>query len=430
MPFGRVVGVLMLSGKGQAFVQMEDVTQATALVQYYASVHAVVRGSVVFFQFSNRSELSTNHSSNAEKQNRVLLVSVSNLMYPITIDVLQRVFKKYGVILRIVTFSKGASLQALIEFDQTLSAVQAKTELEGQNIYAGCCTLSIQFSNLESVTVKFNNDKSRDFTNPHLPSGTNDSAGTELGGYPMGAFGAGYGNPSALQMGGMGQSMGYGQGGSNPMAMGMGMSAGPSVLIVSNLEENRVNPDAIFTLFGVYGDVVRVKILYNRKDTALVQFTNSLGAENAYQNLNGVSLFGKPLKVNFSKHQQVSLPKEPVSESDMLLTKDFSNSPLHRFKNPNSKHTSHLIHPVEMLHVHNLPVETTDEQLLSMFGQYGTVVAYKFFESNRRMALVQFTTVEEATHALVYLHGFKMTETSHIRVSFSKSKIHKAGEQA
>ena len=86
------------------------------------------------------------------------------------------------------------------------------------------------------------------------------------------------------------------------------------------------------SLFGVYGDVVRVKILYNRKDTALVQFTNSLGAENAYQNLNGVSLFGKPLKVNFSKHQQVSLPKEPVSESDMLLTKDFSNSPLHRFK--------------------------------------------------------------------------------------------------
>ena len=49
----------MLNNKGQAFVQMEDVSQAVALVQYYSSVHAIVRGSVVFFQFSNRTELST-----------------------------------------------------------------------------------------------------------------------------------------------------------------------------------------------------------------------------------------------------------------------------------------------------------------------------------------------------------------------------------
>ena len=62
MPFGRVVGILMLNNKAQAFVQMEDVSQAVALVQYYNSVHAVIRGSVVFFQFSNRSELTTSHS--------------------------------------------------------------------------------------------------------------------------------------------------------------------------------------------------------------------------------------------------------------------------------------------------------------------------------------------------------------------------------
>lgn len=32
-----------------------------------------------------------------------------------------------------------------------------------------------------------------------------------------------------------------------------------------------VSPDALFTLFGVYGDVQRVKILYNKKDSALIQ---------------------------------------------------------------------------------------------------------------------------------------------------------------
>ena len=165
--------------------------------------------------------------------------------------------------------------------------------------------------------------------------------------------------------------------------------------------------------------------MYNRKDTALVQFTLPSGADNAYTNLNGVYLFGKPLKVNFSKHHQVALPKDSSSEGDSALTKDFSGSSLHRFKNPNSKHNSHLIHPVEMLHVTNLPLDIAEEQVRNLFGQYGGVNGFKFFEQNRKMALVQMGSVEEATHALVFLHGYKIGGENTIRVSFSKSKIHK-----
>ena len=43
--------------------------------------------------------------------------------------------------------------------------------LDGQNIYNGCCTLRIDYSKLSNLNVKYNNDKSRDFTNPNLPSG-------------------------------------------------------------------------------------------------------------------------------------------------------------------------------------------------------------------------------------------------------------------
>ena len=45
--------------------------------------------------------------------------------------------------------------------------------LNGQNIYNGCCTLRIDFSKLPSLNVKYNNDKSRDYTNPNLPTGDN-----------------------------------------------------------------------------------------------------------------------------------------------------------------------------------------------------------------------------------------------------------------
>lgn len=48
--------------------------------------------------------------------------------------------------------------------------------LDGQNIYNACCTLRIDFSKLTSLNVKYNNDKSRDYTRPDLPSGDNQPA--------------------------------------------------------------------------------------------------------------------------------------------------------------------------------------------------------------------------------------------------------------
>ena len=54
--------------------------------------------------------------------------------------------------------------------------------LNGQNIYNGCCTLQIDFSKLHSLNVKYNNDKSRDYTNPILPSNENSSEPISIGG--------------------------------------------------------------------------------------------------------------------------------------------------------------------------------------------------------------------------------------------------------
>lgn len=61
--------------------------------------------------------------------------------------------------------------QALIQYPDAQSAQNAKQHLDGQNIYSGCCTLRIDNSKLTALNVKYNNDKSRDFTNPTLPAG-------------------------------------------------------------------------------------------------------------------------------------------------------------------------------------------------------------------------------------------------------------------
>jgi polypyrimidine tract-binding protein 3 len=65
-------------------------------------------------------------------------------------------------------------------------------------------------------------------------------------------------------------------GGAMAGAMGAGMGGDDTpVVLVSNLNADVVTPADLQVLFGVYGDVHRVKILFNKKDTALVQFANS-----------------------------------------------------------------------------------------------------------------------------------------------------------
>ena len=53
--------------------------------------------------------------------------------------------------------------------------------MNGQNIYNGCCTLQIDFSKLQSLNVKYNNDKSRDYTNPTLPASENSNEPIAIG---------------------------------------------------------------------------------------------------------------------------------------------------------------------------------------------------------------------------------------------------------
>jgi polypyrimidine tract-binding protein 1 len=50
-------------------------------------------------------------------------------------------------------------------------AQAAKLGLHGHNIYNTCCTLHIDYSKLNTLNVKYNNEKSRDYTNPLLPAG-------------------------------------------------------------------------------------------------------------------------------------------------------------------------------------------------------------------------------------------------------------------
>lgn len=88
---------------------------------------------------------------------------------------------------------------------------------------------------------------------------------------------------------------------------------------------------------------------------------------------------------------------------------------------------------------------TEDDLRLLFSNTGGTVKAFKFFQyvdttplslrclssrltptvfcRDRKMALIQMSTVEEAIQALIDLHNYNMGGNQHLRVSFSKSTI-------
>ncbi|CAI0625731.1 unnamed protein product [Linum tenue] len=410
-PFGVITKLVMLRAKNQALLQMQDVNSAISALQFYTNVQPTIRGRNVYVQFSSHQELTTMDQSTQgrgdEQPNRILLVTIHHMLYPITVDVLHQVFSPYGFVEKIVTFQKSAGFQALIQYQVRQSAVSARTSLQGRNIYDGCCQLDIQFSNLPILTIVF----VRDFTNPNLPS--EQKGRSSQSGY--GDMGGMYDHQSSAA--GAVPYPQMGNAAAIAAAFGGGLPPGISgtndrcTVLVSNLNPDRVDEDKLFNLFSLYGNIVRIKLLRNKPDHALVQMGDGFQAELAVHFLKGAMLFGKRLEVNFSKHPNITQGAD---------THEYINSNLNRFNRNAAKNYRYCCSPTKILHISSLPQEIVEDEIVRHLEEHGPIINTKLFEMNgKKQAHVQFETEEEATEALVCKHATTLGG-SIIRISFSQ----------
>ncbi|KAJ8762762.1 hypothetical protein K2173_017577 [Erythroxylum novogranatense] len=364
---------------------------------------SLVLGRNVYVQFSSHQELTTmdqNTQARGDEPNRILLVTVHHMLYPITVDVLHQVFSPYGFVEKIVTFQKSAGFQALIQYQLRQCAVSARTSLQGRNIYDGCCQLDIQFSNLDELQVNYNNDRSRDFTNPNLPSEQKGRSSQPGYGDVGGTYTLQMANAAAIAA-----------------AFGGGLPPGISgtndrcTVLVSNLNPDQTDGDKLFNLFSLYGNIIRIKLLRNKPDHALVQMGDGFQAELAVHFLKGAMLFGKRMEVNFSKHPNITQGAD---------THEYANSNLNRFNRNAAKNYRYCCSPTKMIHLSTLPQDITEEEIVNHLEEHGTIVNTKLFEMNgKKQALVQFETEEQATEALVCKHATSLAG-SIIWISFSQ----------
>jgi len=144
------------------------------------------------------------------------------------------------------------------------------------------------------------------------------------------------------------------------------------VVMITNLNEDEIDCDKIFTLCGVFGDVQRVKISYHKRDTAFVQLSNHRQAKHVVTSLNRMQLYGKMIHVNLSRMTRVKLPKDSPNSAMMFpdakfLTKDYTNSKRHRYSKKGAggiKYSPLSIgQPSHILHIANLPIQSEAKDL-------------------------------------------------------------------
>ncbi|GJR92092.1 polypyrimidine tract-binding protein homolog 3 isoform X1 [Tanacetum coccineum] len=451
-PFGAVNKLVMLRAKNQALLQMQDVPSAVSAMQFYATHQPSIRGRNVYVQFSSHQELTTMEQTTqgrgdeidcsskesvikvrillqTKKANSILMrltflifylaffllisiysslfilfsslssVSVIAMLCWDAVGLLHQVFSPHGYVEKVVTFQKSAGFQALIQFQSRQNAIAARNSLQGRNIYDGCCQLDIQFSNLEELQVNYNNERSRDFTNPSLPS--------EQKGRPSQAgYGdAGVGYPQMNNAAAIAAAFGGG------LPPGISGTNDRCTLLASSLNPDMIDEDKLFNLFSLYGNIVRIKLLRNKPDHALIQMGDGFQAELAVHFLKGSTLFGKRLEVNYSKHPNITMGAE---------THEYLNSNLNRFNRNAAKNYRYCCSPTKMIHLSTLPQDVTEEDIVSHLEEHGNIVNSKVFEMNgKKQALVLFENEEEATEALVCKHATTLGD-SMIRISFSQ----------
>lgn len=371
------------------------------------------------------------------RPNHILLYTIINPAYPITVDVIHTISNPHGQVQRIVVFKKNG-VQAMVEFESVESATRAKEALHGCDIYSGCCTLKIEFAKPERLNVFKNDQDSWDYTlsedaQPVQRSAPLLQSPQYTGGRPQPYnmdYGSGGPPPPGLMKDRHGpppphhprDGRGYGPEGYGgegfvpppPMhhpSMQPQNQGGPpqqgAVMMVYGLDPQTINADRLFNLCCLYGNVVRIKFLKTKEGTAMVQMGDGVSVERCVQNLNNVTVGDYTLTLAFSKQAYLSEVMNPYPLRDKSPSfKDYVGNKNNRFLTPASIHKNRIQPPSKVLHFFNTPPDVSDDQLLQVFKDYGvtpphTISKFPLKSERSSSGLMEFQNISQSVMAIM-----------------------------
>ncbi|XP_045507734.1 heterogeneous nuclear ribonucleoprotein L isoform X2 [Colias croceus] len=399
------------------------------------------------------------------RPNHILLYTIINPAYPITVDVVHTISTPHGQVQRIVVFKKNG-VQAMVEFESVESATRAKEALHGCDIYSGCCTLKIEYAKPERLNVFKNDQDSWDYTlseevqqpqqrsapllqspqytggrpQPYNPS----NAPTQMPPRPCSEDSCSQHSQHSCDQ--SQNDMEFGSGGPPPPGMmkdrhgpppphhprdgrgygpegygGEGFVPPPpmhhppmppqnqqgAVMMVYGLDPSTANADRLFNLCCLYGNVVRIKFLKTKEGTAMVQMGDAVSVERCVQNLNNVTVGDYTLTLAFSKQAYLSEVMNPYPLPDKSPSfKDYVSNKNNRFLTPASIHKNRIQPPSKVVHFFNTPPDVSEDQLLSVFADYGvapphTISKFPLKSERSSSGLMEFQNISQSVMAIM-----------------------------
>ncbi|XP_017072635.1 heterogeneous nuclear ribonucleoprotein L isoform X11 [Drosophila eugracilis] len=365
------------------------------------------------------------------RPNHILLFTIINPFYPITVDVLHKICHPHGQVLRIVIFKKNG-VQAMVEFDNLDAATRARENLNGADIYAGCCTLKIDYAKPEKLNVYKNEpDTSWDYTlstGEILPIKEIGNGRSPLLQEPLyeppllgpGAafppFGAPEYHPTTPEnwkgaaihpTGLMKEPSGVVAGRNAPVAFTPQGQAQGAVMMVYGLDHDTSNTDKLFNLVCLYGNVARIKFLKTKEGTAMVQMGDAVAVERCVQHLNNIPVgTGGKIQIAFSKQNFLSEVINPFLLPDHSPSfKEYTGSKNNRFLSPAQASKNRIQPPSKILHFFNTPPGLTEDQLIGIFNikevPATSVRLFPLKTERSSSGLIEFPNISQAVLAIM-----------------------------
>jgi hypothetical protein len=199
------------------------------------------------------------------------------------------------------------------------------------------------------------------------------------------------------------------------------------VLLVSNFDPEKVkDPVDLFKLFGAYGNVIRIRILMNKPDAALIQFENSMFAQTARKFLDRFEFRGRKLSVTTSKYDELASNTGTNSKGDS--TREFFNRAEHRYRVSDLEtYRKNTVAPRPYLFVTGVK-GASKEEIETLFSKCGKVRHVEFADNKPGICWIEMEDAHAATEAIVNLHDADF-KTNFLRVSFSPKSDFKSGRQ-
>lgn len=160
--FGPIAYIFVVSASGIALVEYEDTVSAAFCVSFAQHNPIYVCNQRASINYSTVKMIERNWMESRDPS-PVIVMTVTNVRYPITVKVIESVAMNYGRIMRIIIV-RAPFLQAFVEYDCVESARNAKNALNGADIYTDCCSLKVEFAKKGHLEVARNDSDQWDYT--------------------------------------------------------------------------------------------------------------------------------------------------------------------------------------------------------------------------------------------------------------------------